>query len=155
MDILSLATAAIWVDFFTVVLSKYVFTGEAIKQWYNQFQYVAVLSDTLSVMIGVMLANMLLPKMNLIVSSIIVQVIHDVFFGVIVLGFIPAGHNQMIDLLKTYQTESSFGILLYDALMMSSTVVLMNYLTNIKKETVILLALIGAYALTYIIYTNV
>lgn len=155
MDILSLATAAIWVDFFTVVLSKYVFTGEAIKQWYIQFQYVAVLSDTLSVMIGVMLANMLFPKMNLIVSSIIVQVIHDVFFGVVVLGFIPTGHNSLIDLLKTYQTESSFGILLYDALMMSSTVVLMNYLTNIKKETVTLLALIGAYALTYIIYTNV
>ena len=155
MDILSLATAAIWIDFFTVVLSKYVFTGEAIKQWYNQFQYVAVLSDVLSVMIGVMLANLVFPKMNLIVSSIIVQVIHDVFFGAVVLGFIPVGHNQMIDLLKTYQSESSFGILLYDAFMMGSTVVLMNYLTTIKKETVTLLALIGAYALTYIIYTNV
>jgi hypothetical protein len=93
--------------------------------------------------------------MNLIVSSIIVQVIHDVFFGAVVLGYIPKGHNQIIDLLKTYQSESSFGILLYDAFMMGSTVVLMDYFTTVKKEIVTLLALIGAYALTYIIYTNV
>jgi hypothetical protein len=154
MDLLSLATAAIWVDFLTVVVSKYIFHGSAIKQWYNQFQSVAVMSDILSVMIGIMLAHMLFPKMNLLVSAIIVQVLHDIFFSTVVLGLVPAGHNSMIDLFKNYAAESSYGILIADAVIMSSTVLLMRYLNGVNKETVTLLALVGSYALTYIIYTN-
>lgn len=154
MDLLSLATAAIWVDFFTVAVSKYIFRGLAIKQWYSQFQYVAVLSDILSVMIGVLIAQMLLPKFNLVIAAIIVQVVHDVFFSTVVLGLVPTGHNSMIDLFKSYAAESSYGILVADAVIMASTVLLMGYLSRVKKETVTLLALIGAYALTYIIYTT-
>jgi hypothetical protein len=136
------------------VLAKYTFNGVAIKQWYSQFQYVAVLSDVLSLMIGVMLAHVLFPKVNLIVAAVIVQVIHDLLFGGVVLSLIPTGHNSMIDLFKTYAVESSYGILLYDSLMMVLGVLLMNYLSTMKKEIVTLLALIGAYALTYIIYTK-
>jgi hypothetical protein len=79
---------------------------------------------------------------------------HDIFFGAVVLPLIPIGHNTMIDLLKSYQTESSFGILGYDAFMMTSTVLLMGYLGKVNKEIVTLRAMIGAYALTYIIYTK-
>lgn len=154
MDILSLATAAIWVDFFTVVLAKYSFTGSAIKQWYNQFQYVAVLSDVSSVMIGILLARILFPKLNLLVAAIIVQVVHDIFFSAVVLNSIPTGHNSMIDVLKTYASESSYGILFYDAFMIGATVMLMNYLSGVRKDVVLLAALLGGYSLTYIIYTK-
>jgi len=154
MEILSLATAAIWVDFFTVVVSKYIFRGSAIKQWYNQFQSVAVISDILSVMIGILLAHALLPKLDLLVSAVIVQVIHDVFFSTVVLGLVPTGHNSIIDLFKNYAVESSYGILVADAVIVVSTVLLMKYLNTLKKEIITLLALIGAYGLTYIIYTN-
>jgi hypothetical protein len=60
----------------------------------------------------------------------------------------------MIDLFKNYAVESSYGILLADAVIIVSTVLLMKYLNTLKKEIVTLLALIGAYGLTYIIYTN-
>ena len=154
MDLLSLAPAAIWVDFFTVVVSKYIFRGSAIKQWYSQFQSVAVISDIVSVIIGVLLAHMLFPKINLLVAAIIVQVIHDIFFSTIVLGLVPTGHNSMIDLFKNYAVESSYGILVADAVIMTSTVLLMGYLNKLNKETVTLLAFIGVYSLTYIIYTK-
>jgi len=154
MDLLSLATAAIWVDFFTVLVSKYIFRGSAIKQWYSQFQLVAVISDIVSVIIGVLLAHMLFPKINLLVAAIIVQVIHDVFFSTVVLGLVPTGHNSMIDLFKNYAAESSYGILVADAVIMSSTVLLMGYLNRVNKETVTLLAFIGVYSLTYVVYTN-
>lgn len=154
MDILPLTTAAIWVEFLTVTVSKYMFEGAAIKQWYNQFQYVAVLSDILSVMIGILLANMIFPKLNLILAAVIVQVIHDIFFATVVLGLVPAGHNAMIDIFKGYAAESSYGILFADAIIVSSTVVIMEYMNKTKKETLTLLALVGAYALTYIIYTS-
>ena len=154
MDLLSLVTAAAWVDFLTVVIAKYTFTGEAIRQWYNRFQYVAVLSDVLSVTIGVLLAHLLFPKMNLVLAAVLVQVAHDVIFGTIILPLIPAGHNTLTDVLKLYENESSYGILIYDALMMALTVLLMNYLSTVRKEYVILSGLIAAYSLTYIIYTN-
>lgn len=154
MDLLSLATAAIWVDFFTVVVSKYIFRGSAIKQWYSQFQSVAVISDIVSVIIGVLLAHMLFPKLNLLVAAIIVQVIHDIFFSTVVLGLVPTGHNSMIDLFKNYAVESSYRILVADAVIMTSTVLLMGYLNKLNKESVILLAFIGVYSLTYIIYTK-
>lgn len=154
MDLLSLATAAIWVDFFTVAVSKYIFRGSAIKQWYSKFQSVAVISDIISVIIGVLLARMIFPKLNLLVAAIIVQVIHDVFFSTVVLGSVPTGHNTMIDLFKNYAAESSYGILIADAIIMASTVLLMEYLNKVNKESVILLAFIGVYSLTYIVYTN-
>jgi uncharacterized protein YacL len=154
MEILPLATAAIWVEFFTVVVSKYIFEGSAIKQWYNQFQYVAVLSDILSVIIGILLAHMVFPKLNLMIAAVIVQVIHDIFFATVVLGVIPTGHNSMIDIFKNYATESSYGILVADGIIITTTVLLTEYISKTKKELLILLALVGSYALTYIIYTN-
>jgi hypothetical protein len=154
MDILSLATAAIWVEFLTITVSKYVFKGSAIKEWYNQFQSVAVLSDILSVMIGILLATILFPKTNLFVSAIGVQILHDLFFGSVVLNMIPTGHNTMIDVFKKYAAESSYGIVIADSVIISSTILLMNYLNSFNKQTLTLLALIGSYSLTYILYTN-
>ena len=154
MDLLSLATAAIWIEFLTITVSKYIFTGSAIKEWYTQFQIVAVLSDILSVMIGIVLATMLFPKTNLFVAAVGVQVLHDLFFGSVVLNMIPAGHNTMIDVFKKYASESSYGILIADSVIITSTILLMNYLNSFNKQTLTLLALIGGYSLTYIIYTN-
>jgi hypothetical protein len=154
MDLLSLATAAIWVEFLTITVSKYVFKGSAIKEWYNQFQSVAVLSDILSVMIGILLATILFPKTNLFVSAIGVQILHDLFFGSVVLNMIPTGHNTMIDVFKKYAAESSYGIVIADSVIISSTILLMNYLNSFNKQTLTLLALIGSYSLTYILYTN-
>jgi len=154
MDLLSLATAAIWIEFLTITVSKYIFTGSAIKEWYTQFQIVAVLSDILSVMIGIVLATMLFPKTNLFVAAVGVQVLHDLFFGSVVLNMIPTGHNTMIDVFKKYASESSYGILIADSVIISSTILLMNYLNSFNKQTLTLLALIGGYSLTYIIYTN-
>lgn len=154
MDLLSLATAAIWIEFLTVTVSRYVFKGAAIREWYTQFQIVAVLSDILSVMIGILLATMLFPKTNLFIAAIGVQVLHDLFFGSVVLNMIPTGHNTMIDVFKKYAAESSYGILIADGIIISSTVLLMNYLISFNKQTLTFLALVGVYSLTYIMYTN-
>lgn len=154
MNLLSLSTAVVWVEFLTVSLAKYVFTGTAVKEWYTKFQSVAVLSDYLSVMIGILLGKFLFPTWPLIQSAILVQVIHDTLFYYLVLLPMPVGHNAIIDLLKKYAKQSSAWIILYDAFMIGSSVFLYESFEDVEYDKLVLGLLIGIYALTYILYTK-
>jgi hypothetical protein len=154
MNLLPLSTAVIWIEFLTVALAKYAFNGSAIKNWYDKFQSVAVLSDYLSVMIGILLGKFLMPSLPLLYSALIVQVLHDILFYILVLTPMPTGHNAVIDLLKTYSKQAGVGIILYDSLMIGSSVVLYETIQNYSNSSLILSLLIGIYALTYIVYTK-
>jgi len=154
MNLLSLSTAVVWVEFLTVSLAKYVFSGTAIKEWYSKFQSVAILSDYLSVMIGILLGKFLFPSWPLIYSGILVQIVHDLLFYYLVLLPMPFGHNAIIDLLKKYAKQSSGWIILYDAFMIGSSVLLYESLEEVPYDKVVLALLIGVYALTYILYTR-
>ena len=154
MNLLPLSTAVIWVEVLTVVLAKYAFNGTAIKEWYHKFQSVAVLSDYLSVMIGILLGKFLLPSLPLLYSAIIVQVLHDVLFYLFVLTPMPTGHNAVIDLLKTYSKQGGVGIILYDSFMIGSSVKLYETIQKYSTSSLVLSLLIGIYALTYLVYTR-
>jgi hypothetical protein len=154
MDFLTLSTGVVWVEVLTVLLAKYVFVGSAIKEWYTKFQGVAVLSDYLSVMIGVLLGKFLLPKMALVHAALIVQIVHDILFNFLILSPMPVGHNMVIDLLKKYAKQSTWYIILYDSFMIASSVLLGQSLASLSREKIILLLLVGMYALTYAIYTR-
>lgn len=154
MNLLPLSTAVIWVEFLTVVLAKYAFNGTAIKEWYHKFQSVAVLSDYLSVMIGILLGKFLMPSLPLLYSSLIVQVLHDVLFFILVLTPMPTGHNAVIDLMKTYSKQAGVGIILADSIIMASSVKLFEAIQGYSTSSLVLSLLIGIYALTYIVYTR-
>lgn len=154
MNIVRIASAVVWVDFFTIVLHKLLHLGNALDDWYAQFGMVAVLSDCLVIVLGIMLAQLLFaPKTitGLILTSVGIQMVHDVLFYLFVILPIPAGHNAMIDLFKKYASENSWKILPYDAFMIASTVLLASYLTGPWTPFV---GLLGVYALSYIVYTH-
>lgn len=154
MNLLNLSTSALTAEFLTVVLTKYVFTGTAIKEWYNKFQSVAIITDYSSIMIGVLLGKFLFPKLPLIVSSIIVQVVHDLLFYLLVIIPLPLGHNAVIDLMKKYANQLGFGVIAYDAGMMAATVLMYEQMSSLSKDFMVLWLLSVIYALTYIIYTK-
>jgi hypothetical protein len=154
MNLLSLSTAVVWVEFLTVTLAKYVFSGTAVKEWYSKFQSVAILSDYLSVMIGILLGKFLLPSWPLLYSAILVQILHDTLFYYLVLLPMPTGHNAVIDLLKKYAKQSSAWIILYDSFMIGSSVLLYESFEKISYNKLVLGLLVGIYALTYILYTK-
>jgi uncharacterized protein YacL len=154
MNLVSIASAVVWVDFFTVALHKSVNLGSALDTWYAQFGMVAVLSDCLVIVLGILLAQLLFKPVTvsgLVLTSIGIQMVHDVLFYLLVILPIPAGHNSMIDLFKRYATENNWKILAYDALMIGSTVLLASYLTG---PWVPFIGLLGLYGLSYIIYTE-
>jgi len=157
MDLLNLATAVVWVDFFTIVLSKIFRLGASLDKWYERYGMTAVLSDCLIIILGIMIAKYYFPKTELrhfILIVIAIQLVHDVLFYLFVISPLPMGHNTMIDLFKQYASENSYKILIADSIMIASTVILANILGKVKKDFVVFGGLLGVYALTYIIHTH-
>lgn len=157
MKLLSIASAVVWVDFLTIVLSKFFNLGRSLDKWYKEFGVVAVLSDCLVIVLGILLVLILYPNFTLfgfIVVVIATQLIHDMLFFKLVIEPTPVGHNKIIDLFKEYAQENSWKILVADSLMMGSTVVLANYLDSFSFLHSSFVGLLGVYALSYIIYTE-
>ena len=154
MNLLHISSAVVWVDFVTIALSKVFNLGRTLDVWYKQFGIVAVISDCLVIVLGILMAQLFFPKYPLLPTAIVIQIVHDVLFYLFVILPIPVGHNTMIDVFKSYSAENGWKILLADSLMIGSTVVLADYLKSLKNEWTTFIGLLGIYALTYILYTR-
>jgi hypothetical protein len=165
MRLISLLSAALWVDFAVMALIKIVPTPisflpptGALNLWYDKFGLAAVAADVLSLFLGVLLATFLFPGstiIQLVIGSVFVQMLHDIFFYVVVIQGLPQGQNEMIDVFKSYASEGSWKILIADALMISS-VVLLSVLSDLlfSYRMIAFQALLGMYSLIYITYTK-
>lgn len=157
MDIVALSTSVVWVDFITIVLSKIFNFGRSMDLWYKRFGIVAVLSDCLVIILGILLTQFIFPNASLIhfiVFAVCIQLIHDFLFFVLVIKKVPLGDNSIIDLFKQYSEENSYKILIADSTMVASSIILYTLLKRMYSNQVSFLGLLGAYALTYIIYTK-
>jgi hypothetical protein len=166
MRLISLLSAALWVDFVVMVITK-ILPGQhlsflpptgALKLWYDKFGVAAVAADVFSLMLGVLLAMFLFPTaygFQLVLAAVLVQLLHDILFYVIVILGLPQGQNSMIDVFKTYANEGRWTILLADALMVSS-VVLIAEMSDIffTYRAIAFQAILGMYSLIYITYTK-
>jgi hypothetical protein len=165
MRLISMLSAALWVDFAVMALIKIVPTPiwflpptGALNLWYQKFGLAAVSADVLSLFLGVLLATFLFPGavgIELIIGAILVQLLHDIFFYAVVIQGLPEGENSMIDVFKLYANEGSWKILVADALMITS-VVLLARLSDLlfSYRMIAFQALLGMYSLIYISYTK-
>jgi hypothetical protein len=155
---LSLFTATAWVDFAVIVISKFFPLTKALGTWYRDFGVVAVGSDILIIVLGIALAQLIVPGIsgwNLVGLSVLIQVIHDVLFYVLVILGVPEGQNKIIDLFKKYAAEGSWKIILADSAMVASSVLLMEWLDNNYSDSQIgFIGVLAVYSLLYIIYTK-
>jgi hypothetical protein len=157
MNIIALVVAVLWVDLIVIIISLYGVLGKTIREWYAKFGPVAVLSDCLIIILGIMLANFLYPgasTIELILVALILQLIHDGLFYLLVIQKLPEGQNSIIDLFKKYAAEGGYRILIADALMVLATILGHDYLEAQSIEVTSFLGFLGAYALSYIIYTK-
>lgn len=157
MNLLHISSAVVWVDFVTMALSKVFSMTRSLDVWYQKFGIVAILSDCLVIVLGILLAQFVAPSASvttLALTSVGIQMVHDVLFYLVVILGIPKGHNSMIDLFKSYSAEGGYKILIADALMIGGTVFLGDHLTQYNDKIVTFIGLLGVYALTYILYTT-
>lgn len=158
MKWLSLLTAVAWVDFVVIVLSKIVPLTKSLTLWYSTFGVSAVAADILIIVLGIALAQLLFPGISgwsLVVTAVVIQLLHDVLFYVGVIRQVPDGQNKMIDMFKRYSSEGSWKILLADAAMVASSVLLMEFLDDhFTDDQVGFGGLLAVYSLVYILYTG-
>lgn len=166
MRLISILSAALWVDFIVIILTKVV-PGQhlwflpptgALQLWYDKFGLAAVSADVLSLVLGVLLATFLFPGaigLQLVMAAVFIQMLHDIFFYLVVIQGLPQGQNSMIDVFKSYASEGGWTILLADALMITSVVALARLSDLLFSYRMIAFqALLGMYALIYITYTK-
>jgi uncharacterized protein YacL len=157
MNVTDIASAVVWVDFFTIALSKVFHLGKSLDKWYANFGVIAVVSDCLVIVLGIMIAQFIAPSANVLTLaalSIAIQIVHDVLFYYAVILGVPRGQNTMIDLFKEYAIENSWKILVADSAMIGCTVLLAGYLSKLRASHTTFVGLLGVYALTYIMYTK-
>jgi hypothetical protein len=131
--------------------------GKSLNKWYDQFGIVAIVSDCLIIVLGILLAKILFPTAsgwNLVLFAVIIQVIHDVLFYYFIVKPLPTGTNKMIDLFKEYGAEGGWKVVAYDSFMIGSTVLLADVLEEYGVQEQSFVGLLGAYALTYVLYTK-
>lgn len=154
MNLLHISSAVVWVDFFTIGLHRMFGLGASVGRWYSTFGLIAVISDCLVIVLGIMMAQMFFPTYPLLPTAVVIQILHDVLFYLFVILPIPQGHNSMIDLFKSYSVENSWKILVADSVMIGSTVIIGGELSKYSETTVAFIGLLGVYALTYILFTR-
>ena len=155
---LSLLTATVWVDFAVIVLSKFFPLTKALDTWYAKFGVVAVGSDILIIVLGIALAQLLVPTakgLTLVGIAVLIQVVHDVLFYVGVIQGVPTGQNAIIDLFKKYAAEGSWKIIVADSAMVASSVFIMEWMEeNLSKDWIAFAGVLAIYSLLYILYTK-
>lgn len=160
-----LIPAVIVVDCIVLFLAKYpgqdpYFQVRSLNEWYSRFGMVAVISDVMSILIGIMVARYIYTYLKLdgmlsfLAVLVAFQLFHDIFFYLFVILPLPTGHNQMIDVFKKYSQENGFKILFADMAMMISSVLLGSFFKSIPTHYTVSSLFLTLYALSYILYTE-
>ena len=131
-DLPQIVTAAIIVDTITVGV-LYIFNrgGDAVKEWYREFRLGAACMDVSSLIIAAgaasALGNSLPAKLGFVIAF---QVVHDILAGLFV-RYVKT-ESTLVKLWKRYASEVGFTILVVDAIMLVSTLLLVHYFEKIN-----------------------
>lgn len=136
--IVTLAVAAIIVDTiggYILLLTK---SGKTIRQWYNQFTIGAYSMDIASLTIGTYLATLLTPNFYMqLVYVVIIGLIHDTSFALF-LNSVNTKSSKILEFFKDYAKEYGKKILIVDALILLSTLLVSNFLYKTLSNTIII-----------------
>ena len=158
--------AILFVDVVVIFLSRFFpkYFGKPINDWYDEFGLAAVLSDVAIIAIGIAIARYVYSVFFMekegwsiyyfIALAVVVQLLHDIVFAFGVVDKIPKGHNSMIDLFKVY-VQGGPKILLVDSAMVVGAIGLAAALKGKDYHFTGVGFLVTAYALSYVLFTNV
>jgi SNF family Na+-dependent transporter len=154
-NIITLAVGAIIVD--TIVGYILLFnkkSGKTIRQWYSQFTIGAYTMDIASLVIGTFLATLLTTNYYLqFVYVVIIGLIHDTSFALF-LNNVNTKGSKILQFFKDYAKEYGKKILLVDALMLISTLVVSNVLINTFSNTnIVFLGVLFSYFGLLMVYS--
>ena len=159
-DYLPILTGAIITDLIVLLRTSLgQIKSKALHSWYHKYGIAGVLADVLSITIGVLIVRFLYPFVfsgfsifKMAGLAVIVQFIHDVLFYKLFQN-IPRGRSQILDTFKDYASELGGVILLADAAMMVSTVLIASLLAGYSWNMNIAIFIIVLYLVPYFLYS--
>jgi len=154
--------AVILVDIIALILARNNLVGQVIKEWYNKFTFGAFVADVSSITFGIYLSLLLfkyvIPEhiipFNLfyfIISVVVIQLIHDLTFATIVKSY-SEKQNNMVDVFKNYIDENDWKILIVDAIMMITSVILIYLFYYFDSVIIYTLLALSLYFAMFLIY---
>jgi hypothetical protein len=154
-SIITLIVAAIIVE--NIVLYLLYFnknSGKTIRQWYNKFTIGAYVMDITSAIIGAFLATLLTSSYYLqLFFVVLIGLIHDISFGLF-LNSVNTNSSKVLDFFKSYAKEYGKQILVVDALILLSTLIVSNYLlNNLSTNNIIFLGVLFIYTGLLMVYS--
>ncbi len=159
LNFLSLLNAALATDLIVITLALMGYlNGKALSLWYKKFTLGAVIADVLILVIGFIIAYYIykyfFKTYNIflfILIVIIVQLIHDLLFGLIISNY--KGNSEILNVFKMYIKEISYKILLVDASMLVSTVLLEKVFSSTNQTNNILILIGLVYLTPYLVFS--
>lgn len=161
-----LLPAILFVDVVLIFMVRFLphIFGKPINDWYDEFGLAAVMSDVAIIAIGILITRYIYSIFFMekegwsiwyfTALAVVVQMVHDIIFAFGVVEKIPRGHNSMIDVFKKY-IQGGPKILLVDAGMVAASIGIGAFMKNQDYHYTGTGFLVTAYALSYILYTNV
>jgi hypothetical protein len=160
-DLLPILNAAIITDLFVIylLLSKRIQTN-TLKTWYKKFRFGAFIADVLSIVIGIIIARFIYSFFKwkwsiglFLVVVVIVQLIHDLSFYKY-FSYVKKGYSEVLDVFSAYAKENRANILIADASMMISTVLLSSCLLSyLSFNWNVIILIILVYMVPYFLYS--
>ena len=160
LNFLSLLNAALFTDLIIVILALMgILNGKALTLWYQKFGLGAFMADVLSLMIGFIIAFFIyhyFVKENhsilvFLFIAVCVQMVHDLLFGLIVSNY--KGKSPFLNVFKLYIKEVSYKILIFDALMIISTVLFQKWFSTLNQQNNIILLIVLSYLTPYLVFS--
>lgn len=153
---LSLLNAALLTDLIVIALSFSILKTPALTMWYRMFGIGAVITDVLILVIGVLIATFIYPYLfseyhlfYFIGVVLMVQLIHDLLFGFFLQRY--QGNSPILRVFQEYVKEIGTRILLVDAAMMISTVLLQELFAMSSHNTIWTVVLV--YLMPYLVFS--
>jgi len=133
--------------------------SKTLTQWYNDYGLSGILADVLSLVIGVVIASLIykyiFTKFNIfsfVFIAVVVQLIHDLLFATL-FYFVPRGKSRILDTFKDYGNEHGYVILIADALMIISTVLISSILASLSEKMNVIMFIVLLYLIPYFLYS--
>jgi hypothetical protein len=148
---IALLNAALLTELVVIALAIYVFKSKTLSQWYRQFGIGAVIADVLILVLVVWLANYLYQGNLFIIAMIAVaiQLTHDLLFGTFLQQY--QGTSSIFNLFKGYAKEHGAYILVADAMLVLSTVVLEQIFSMSRYNDIFMVGLV--YLVPYFVFS--
>jgi hypothetical protein len=158
LDYLEILNGALATDIIVILLFLFgAFKSNALKKWYETFNLSAVIADVLILMLGTIFALLTYPYIfkkysliKLIGLAVAIQLFHDSLFA-LSFYFTKEGSSKIMDVFRQYKTEHNYWILLVDALMMISTILIMHLMKLFSADINIIVLISLVYSLIYLL----